>query len=516
MQGRRSVQEDRHVIIEDFSSFIATATQRGEFQLPLTLQPAVLLGLFDGHMGSQASSFCAKHLPVEIAKELADLSLHFFSNSSNETPTFKSASSQVNSARESGDGRSDGTHEGSPLRVKPFRKPEDHEPARVDSKDAGFENISKRRRLLTASTETEDATTVTCLESSTNSDGEASDRKGAATVSSRSHDSAVMDPSENNGNSTLLSSGPADRRSDVPPSAQEPGLRVAAVASAISRAFANTDQQFLQKHRLNKDGTTVSLVLLLGKHMFTAWLGDSRMVLGSLRRIHFSEAGMAPLVNVSATPGCPVPSLSVGVPAVELPSKNDDLASHASTGVQWITSPLSCDHKPSRADERTRIVSAGGQVLNIDGISRVARGDFQAECRRLKQLNCFNYGGASSRQTPVALAVSRSMGDRELKVDVKVPLVISMPEMRYLQLSPEDDKVVILGCDGIWDVLTDQEVVSLLERHTTGEAYDATQFEAGASAAVKLAFQRGSQDNLTIVFARITAPTTRSPVPQHH
>lgn len=48
------------------------------------------------------------------------------------------------------------------------------------------------------------------------------------------------------------------------------------------------------------------------------------------------------------------------------------------------------------------------------------------------------------------------MGDRELKTAVKTPLVVSVPEIRYVHLSTAEDKVVVLACDGIWDVLSDQ------------------------------------------------------------
>lgn len=107
-----------------------------------------------------------------------------------------------------------------------------------------------------------------------------------------------------------------------------------------------------------------------------------------------------------------------------------------------------------------------------------------------------------------ATAVSRALGDRDLKVNcgTKAPLVCASPELRHLALDTRKDKIMILACDGVWDVITEQvtghlwsihiypplqEAVSLVESCVLkGESDFCT---AGASSLVKLAFQKGSQ-----------------------
>lgn len=42
-----------------------------------------------------------------------------------------------------------------------------------------------------------------------------------------------------------------------------------------------------------------------------------------------------------------------------------------------------------------------------------------------------------------------------------VQMVIAVPEVRHLKLE-EGDEFLILACDGIWDVLSNQEVQSYL------------------------------------------------------
>ncbi|KAK3256622.1 hypothetical protein CYMTET_34239, partial [Cymbomonas tetramitiformis] len=132
---------------------------------------------------------------------------------------------------------------------------------------------------------------------------------------------------------------------------------------------------------------------------------------------------------------------------------------------------LSEDHKPSRRDERNRIEKAGGIVAQVQGIWRVTREAFTERDRRER----------------VWLAVSRAFGNVRLK-DPN-PLVINTPEIRVEPVG-EDDLFMVMCCDGIWDVMSDQEVIDLAGEHW-GDPNEA------AAAVVRTALQKGSQDNLT-------------------
>ncbi len=132
---------------------------------------------------------------------------------------------------------------------------------------------------------------------------------------------------------------------------------------------------------------------------------------------------------------------------------------------------LSDDHKPDRRDERKRITDAGGLVVEIAGIWRVG------------SVALPSLGPA--RRT--LLSVSRAFGDVSLKTPS--PLVVCMPEVTAQPLDAED-LLIILACDGVWDVLSDQEAVAIaLEEF--GDPRRA------AAALVRTAHQRGSEDNLT-------------------
>lgn len=57
------------------------------------------------------------------------------------------------------------------------------------------------------------------------------------------------------------------------------------------------------------------------------------------------------------------------------------------------------------------------------------------------------------------LAVTRSFGDHTLK-----HLVIAHPYMSKLEIT-DDDEFILIACDGVFDVMTDQEAVDFVRPH---------------------------------------------------
>lgn len=98
-----------------------------------------------------------------------------------------------------------------------------------------------------------------------------------------------------------------------------------------------------------------------------------------------------------------------------------------------IAIDMSEDHKPINLQEKRRVEESGG-FIDSDGY-----------------LNGF-------------LSVSRALGDWGMKLPhgSQSPL-ISEPEIKQITLT-EDDEFLVIGCDGIWDVLTSQEAVSIVKR----------------------------------------------------
>jgi protein phosphatase 1L len=123
--------------------------------------------------------------------------------------------------------------------------------------------------------------------------------------------------------------------------------------------------------------------------------------------------------------------------------------------------PLSTDHKPNRTDERQRIEDAGGVVMWV-GTWRV--------------------GGV--------LAVSRAFGDRLLK-----RYVVAEPEIQEDTIKEGVD-FLVLASDGLWDVVTNDEAVSMV-----GPVPDP---EDAARMLTDEAYRRGSADNITCVIVRFS------------
>ena len=94
---------------------------------------------------------------------------------------------------------------------------------------------------------------------------------------------------------------------------------------------------------------------------------------------------------------------------------------------------LSVDHKPTDAGERARIEAAGGTVTH----GRVAGN----------------------------LNLSRAVGDllykRNLAVAVEAQMISALPDVNAVPLSA-GDRFLVLCCDGIWNVLSSQDVVDFV------------------------------------------------------
>ncbi|KAK8583467.1 hypothetical protein V6N12_067740 [Hibiscus sabdariffa] len=121
--------------------------------------------------------------------------------------------------------------------------------------------------------------------------------------------------------------------------------------------------------------------------------------------------------------------------------------------------PLSEDHKPNRSDERKRIEKAGGIVMWA-GTWRV--------------------GGV--------LAMSRAFGDRMLK-----QFVVAEPEIQDKEID-EEFELLVLASDGLWDVVPNEDAVSL--------ARVEDEPETAARKLTETAFTRGSTDNITCIVVR--------------
>ena len=131
-------------------------------------------------------------------------------------------------------------------------------------------------------------------------------------------------------------------------------------------------------------------------------------------------------------------------------------------------------------------------VIDIDGKAHAITQDHKPELDRERN-RIYKYGG---HVTPAShfdvarvngsLAVSRSIGDVEL-----YPLVTWVPDIYIVRLQKEKNKLLILASDGVWDTLSNKDVIDIFHQY-------AGNTEEAAKYAMITARQRGSGDNITI------------------
>jgi len=156
-------------------------------------------------------------------------------------------------------------------------------------------------------------------------------------------------------------------------------------------------------------------------------------------------------------------------------------------GLHW----MSRDHKASVPWEKQRIEEAGGRV--IDG--RVE-----------------------------GLEPSRTIGDFDVKMQVKKGVISIVPEVRRLDMTEGSQAIVVCATDGVWDIITGQDVCDLI--HARKDIYKMQQaIDKGATPddkplydlamdLVQFSIAKGSRDDCTAIAALITAPgkvSSRSP-----
>jgi len=139
-----------------------------------------------------------------------------------------------------------------------------------------------------------------------------------------------------------------------------------------------------------------------------------------------------------------------------------------------VAVPITTDHKPDEPGERLRIYDEGG---------------FVNEQKRVNGI----------------LSLSRSLGDADLQ-----PYVTYVPEVNFVNLSSGDYRFLIIACDGLWDVLSNQKAVEIVDKYV----------EPGKAAAAlrDYAHLLGSSDNISVIvfkfdlerkeYNNITRPST--------
>ncbi|XP_029923205.1 protein phosphatase, Mg2+/Mn2+ dependent, 1Da [Myripristis murdjan] len=159
-------------------------------------------------------------------------------------------------------------------------------------------------------------------------------------------------------------------------------------------------------------GTTASVVVIRGNRMYVAHVGDSAVVLGV----------------------------------------QDDPTDQFIRAVE-----VTQDHKPELPRERERIEGLGGSVIKKSGVNRVV-------WKRPR----LSHNGPVRRSTVIDqipfLAVARALGDLWSYDFYSGEFVVSPePDTSVVTLDPRKHRYIILGSDGLWNMVPPQDAISMCQ-----------------------------------------------------
>ncbi|KAF3706599.1 Protein phosphatase 1D [Channa argus] len=161
-------------------------------------------------------------------------------------------------------------------------------------------------------------------------------------------------------------------------------------------------------------GTTASVIVIRGVHMYVAHVGDSAVVVG----VKENES-------------------DITLQALEITQ----------------------DHKPELPKEKERIERLGGSVMKKSGVNRVV-------WKRPR----LTHNGPVRRSTVIDqipfLAVARSLGDLWSYDFYSGEFVVSPePDTTVMTLDPKRHRYIILGSDGLWNMMPPNNAVNMCYSH---------------------------------------------------
>lgn len=131
-----------------------------------------------------------------------------------------------------------------------------------------------------------------------------------------------------------------------------------------------------------------------------------------------------------------------------------------------IAIPLTKDHKPMFPEEKRRIEKLGGKIY------------FDGNDYRIK-----------------LLSVSRAFGDLDSE-----PYLTAEPDIFRYKIDDKNDKFIVLGCDGLYDCLSDTDIVNYILNECYDENFKRINTQTNIAKKIgEYAIEKGSTDNITAI-----------------
>mmetsp|Transcript_15165 Transcript_15165/g.37408 ORF Transcript_15165/g.37408 Transcript_15165/m.37408 type:complete len:722 (+) Transcript_15165:205-2370(+) len=169
---------------------------------------------------------------------------------------------------------------------------------------------------------------------------------------------------------------------------------------------------------------------------------------------------------------------------------------------EGLAVPMSEDHKPNLPVEKARIENAGLEVYDEDFINE----DGTVE-------NIYKVRKSATDM----LGVSRAFGDFEYKdntsLNVYEQAVSCEPDVVVRKRDPKRDLYLVLCCDGIFDVMSNDDVKDFLMEQVQKSVGDAGEvlLPQVADMLCRKCFDLGSEDNMSVIVVSLQSNSLPSP-----
>lgn len=210
------------------------------------------------------------------------------------------------------------------------------------------------------------------------------------------------------------------------------------VIEALESSFLKTDEDFICSSPHAQNGSTATTALILGRRLYCANVGDSRSFI----------------------------------------CRN------------WKAVRMTEDHKPSREDEQKRIRDAGGFVISnrVMGELAVSRAFGDSEFKKGIQ-SIIDEEGVKMPGS------NQQKGNDDENKNWDQPLIIAKPDVEITTIT-DNDQFLLLACDGLFDVFTEDEVVEFVKENLEDTGDPQKCCEALTDDAIN---NRNSRDNVSVI-----------------
>lgn len=210
------------------------------------------------------------------------------------------------------------------------------------------------------------------------------------------------------------------------------------ITKTLVTTFINTDNIFINKSPTPQHGSTATTALILGNRLYCANTGDSRtMICRNFKPV-------------------------------------------------W----LSTDHKPDLPSEHNRIKEAGGFVFKSRLMGELAVSRAFGDIDYKKGVQGLIDVESGTNRAGNSVCPPRPNGEEKLDK----PLLTAEPDVKAITLTP-DDQFLLLGCDGLFDVCSDEFIVQFV-RDRMSHHGDPTRCSQELT---REAIKKHSRDNVTVV-----------------